>query len=97
MHTALIETRTLAPQPAAVRRAVLESTKLTDWLPVALVEIAEALRLRRDVPNGFPFARYKTMPDGVIAVEAGFPMPMPMPVPTDGLVQASSRPPGLSR
>ncbi|MFC5263192.1 GyrI-like domain-containing protein [Kribbella qitaiheensis] len=92
MHTALIETRTLEAQPTAVRRAVLESTRLTDWLPTALVEVAEALRVRGDMPNGFPFARYQTMPKGVVAVEAGF--PMPTPVLTDGLVQASSLPAG---
>jgi effector-binding domain-containing protein len=92
MHTALIETRTLAAQPTAVRRAVLESTKLTDWLPVALVEIAEALRLRRNAPNGFPFARYHSTTTGLIAVEAGF--PLPTRVLTDGLVQASSLPAG---
>jgi effector-binding domain-containing protein len=92
MQTALIESRTLAAQQTAVRRAILESVTLTDWLPVALLEIAETLRARKVAPNGFPFARYHSTPQGLLAVEAGF--PMPTEVPTDGLVQSSSLPAG---
>jgi len=92
MHTALIESRTLNAELTAVRRAVLETTTLTDWLSVTLLEIAETLRARRVTPNGFPFARYHATPDGLLAVEAGF--PMPTKVPTDGQMQASSLPAG---
>jgi effector-binding domain-containing protein len=92
MQTALIESRTLSAQHTAVRRAVLETMTLTDWLPIALLEIAETLRTRKVAPNGFPFARYHPTPEGFLAVEAGF--PMPTKVVTDGLVQASSLPDG---
>lgn len=92
MHTALVETRTFAAQPTAVRRAVLSPAEVADWLSAALCEIADTLRQRGIMPNGFPFARHHPAPGGQITVEAGF--PVGLSVATDGTTQASSLPAG---
>lgn len=92
MHTVLVEDRTFARQTTAVRRAVVSPTEVEQWLAAALSEIADSLRHRGIVPNGFPFARRHLTPDGQIAVEAGF--PLGVPVSTDGTVQSSTLPAG---
>jgi effector-binding domain-containing protein len=92
MRTALVEDRTLAQQPTAVRRAILSPAEVAEWRPVALSEIAESLRRGRIVPNGFPFVRRHRGPDGHVYVEAGF--PVGTPVVTDGRILASSLPAG---
>jgi effector-binding domain-containing protein len=92
MHTAEVETRTFAAQPTAVRRAALRPSEITDWLPKALGDIAETLRERHLVPNGFPFSRRRATLNGLVVVEAGF--PLALPVTTDGSVQAAVLPAG---
>lgn len=92
MHTALVEARTFAAQPTAVRRAVLSPAEVADWLPVALGELADSLRYRCIVPNGFAFARRHPAADERVLVEAGF--PVGIPVATDGTMQASGLPAG---
>ncbi|TDU83793.1 GyrI-like small molecule binding protein [Kribbella voronezhensis] len=92
MHTALIDNRTLAAQPTAVRRTVLRPGEAAVWISMTLREIAEALRCRRIVPSGFPFSRRHPAPDGMVVVEAGF--PLALPVVTDGATQACELPAG---
>ncbi|GAA0927618.1 hypothetical protein GCM10009554_08650 [Kribbella koreensis] len=92
MHTAVIETRTLAAQPTVVRRATLPPSEVTGWLPLALGDIAEWLRHRRIVPCGFPFSRRHQAADGLVVVEAGF--PVTLPVAPNGLALPSELPAG---
>jgi GyrI-like small molecule binding protein len=92
MRTALVEDRTFAAQPTAVRRAVLRPDEVADWISVTLRDIAESLRRRQIVPTGFPFSRRHPEPGGLLVVEAGF--PLALPVVTDGAIQASELPAG---
>lgn len=92
MSTALVDARTVAAQPTAVRRAVLRPGDVDEWLSETLGEIAESLRLRRIVPNGFPFSRRHPAPDGRVAVEAGFPLALPIAVGSS--LQSASLPAG---
>lgn len=77
MHTLEIEARTIAAQPTVVRRAVIPVEHLTEWIATTLRELADDLRCRDVVPVGFPFARHHLEGDGLLAVEAGFPISTP--------------------
>ncbi|GAA1648252.1 hypothetical protein GCM10009744_44530 [Kribbella alba] len=92
MQTAVIETRILAAQPTAVRRAVLRPAELTSWFVGAFGEVSEFLRRRGVRAYGFPFARFHTWTEGRLEVEAGF--PVAVPVVSDGQAQAAVLPPG---
>ena len=92
MHIAVVEARTFAAQPTAVRRAVLRPAEVDDWLRATFGEIAESLRRRRIVPVGFPFSRRHRSAGGRVAVEAGF--PLALPVITDRSMLACGLPAG---
>lgn len=92
MRTAVIETRRLAEQPTAVRRATMTVAEMPAWFAQAYGEVAEFLRRRDITPAGFPFARYHLRPGGRFDVEAGF--PVAEPVTTDGATQPSTLPGG---
>jgi effector-binding domain-containing protein len=92
MHTALVDDRTFAAQPTAVRRAVLRPDEVADWISVTLRDIAESLRRRRIVPTGFPYSRRHPTEDGLVVVEAGF--PVALPIGTDGTLHTSELPAG---
>lgn len=77
MHTLEIEARTIAAQPAVVRCGVVPANQLTEWISTTLGELADALRRHDVVPAGFPFARHHPDGDGLLAVEAGFPISTP--------------------
>jgi effector-binding domain-containing protein len=92
MQTAVIETRVLAAQPTAVRRAVLRQADLAVWFVGAFGEVSEFLRRRGIRAYGFPFARFQAWSDDRLEVEAGF--PVAVPVVSDGQAQASELPSG---
>jgi effector-binding domain-containing protein len=72
------ESRILAQQGTAVRRAVLAPEQLTEWVPQACAEVAAHLHHRGAAPCGFPFARIHPLLDNLIEVEAGFPIATPI-------------------
>ncbi|MFF0344760.1 hypothetical protein [Kribbella sp. NPDC004875] len=79
-------------EATAVRRAVLFPGQLQDWVPAACAVVAEHLRHHGIAPNGFPFARCHPLLDGVVEVEAGF--PVAAPIADSGLVGPSTLPAG---
>lgn len=92
MWTDRAEIRTITEQATAVRRATVAPAELTEWLPAAFRQIAAYLHHQGIAPKGFPFARYHVRPDGLVDVEAGF--PVAAAVAGDGSVQPSSLPGG---
>ncbi|WP_329000939.1 GyrI-like domain-containing protein [Kribbella sp. NBC_00709] len=78
----MCQVRALPEQPTAVRRTRLRPEQLVDWVPSACAAVAEQLRHHDIAPVGFPFARWRTMSDGVIEAEAGFPVSAPIPANT---------------
>lgn len=77
----------------AVWRTLLVPEQFADWIPAACAVVAEHLRHHGIAPNGFPFARRHALPDGAIAVEAGFPIATPI-ADTGGLIEPSTLPAG---
>lgn len=92
MRTIVIESRVLAEQPTAVRRATLTPAEMRAWFPQAYGEVVEFLRGQDKAPAGHPFARYHQLPGGRFEVEAGF--PVAASVDSDGKTSASSLPGG---
>lgn len=79
-------------EATAVRRALLVPEQLPDWIPAACAVVAEHLRHHGIAPNGFPFARRHSLPDGMVDAEAGFPVSAPI-AGTD-LIEPSTLPAG---
>jgi len=69
-----IQTRTLAEQPTAVRRATLTTSEMASWFGGAYGAVAQALGQHGAAPAGPPFARYRMLTGGRFEVEAGFPV-----------------------
>jgi effector-binding domain-containing protein len=72
------QTRFHRAEPTAVSRTVLGSDRLPDWVRSACVLVAEYLRRHGIAPAGYPFARCRRLPSGLIEVEAGFPVGAPI-------------------
>jgi effector-binding domain-containing protein len=68
-----IKRRTLIDRYTAVCRGEMPPTALPGWLANAFHAVADYLKGARVEPIGPPFARFTFM-DGVVAVEAGFPV-----------------------
>ncbi|MFI6674309.1 GyrI-like domain-containing protein [Kribbella sp. NPDC050470] len=90
MHT--WQTRTFTEQATAVRRAVVPTGLLADWVPRACVEVGDWLYRQGTAPCGYPFARHHPLHDGLVDVEAGF--PVAVPIIADGLIEPSALPGG---
>jgi effector-binding domain-containing protein len=75
----------------AVMRAELPPAEMPDWLEHAYRTVYSYLRQARIVAIGPPFARF-TFIDGLVAVEAGF--PVRREIPGDGVVEPSRLPDG---
>jgi effector-binding domain-containing protein len=88
----VLQVRFHREEATAVRRAFLVPEQLPDWIPAACAVVAEHLRHDGIAPNGFPFARWHSSPDGVIEVEAGF--PVTAPIAGTGLIEPSTLPAG---
>jgi len=86
------QTRMLTEQATAVRRAVLAPEQLAGWVPVACAEVAAFLYHRGITPTGYPFARSHPLLDGLVGVEAGF--PVAHPISPHDLIEASVLPGG---
>lgn len=86
------QVRALTEQPTAVRRTVLVPEQLADWVPWACAVVAEHLRHHGITPTGYPFARCRPLPDGVVEAEAGF--PVAAPIADSGLIEPSTLPGG---
>jgi len=92
MRDCEIETRTLAEQPTAVRRATLRVPEIGPWLGTVYAEVAGVLAAAGAGPAGPPFARYHRLGEDRFEVEAGF--PATGPIEGTQTVQASSLPAG---
>jgi effector-binding domain-containing protein len=88
----MTQTRALAAQPTAVRRAILAPEQLLDWIPRACAEVAGYLHQRGITPSGYPYARWHRLRHDLIGVEAGLPVPAPIRI--AGRVEPSELPPG---
>ena len=73
-----MQIRALTEHPTAVRRALLGPDQVAGWVPSACSVVAEHLRHHAIAPAGYPFARCHPLPDGLVAVEAGFPVDAPI-------------------
>jgi effector-binding domain-containing protein len=81
----------LVGQYTAVVRGEMAAMDMPRWLAVAYRTVDEYLSRNRVNPTGPPFARY-TFLDGLVAIEAGF--PVPFEVPGEGSVEPSMLPDG---
>lgn len=79
-------------QATAVRRTQVIPEQLPDWVPSACAVVAEHLRHHGIASAGYPFARCHPLPDGLVEVEAGF--PVAAPIADNGLVEPSTLPAG---
>jgi len=86
-----IENRTLTAQTTAVIRSSMPAAQLAAWLAGAYQELSRYLAEQGIRVGGPPFARYAPH-DGVVDVEAGF--PVAVPVPGRGRITASRLPGG---
>ncbi|MFI7063646.1 hypothetical protein ACIBL3_21860 [Kribbella sp. NPDC050124] len=86
------QTRTFPDQTTAVRRAVVLTDQLTEWIPGACAEIGGYLHRRGITPCGYPFARCHPLFGGLVDVEAGF--PVAAPITAHGLIEPSALPGG---
>ncbi len=82
----------LAEQLTVVRRAVLAVGAQLDWIPGACGQVARHLYRQRVVAIGYPFARCHQLADGLLGVEAGF--PVGAAVRSTGLIVPSTLPAG---
>ncbi|HEX5997467.1 MAG TPA: GyrI-like domain-containing protein [Jiangellales bacterium] len=83
--------RTLVDQYTAVVRGEMAPEDMAGWLSNAYHSVDEYLRRVHVSPNGPPFARYAFL-QGVVAVEAGF--PVPCEIARQGAVEPSTLPDG---
>src|SRR5690242_21137181 len=74
MNVDQAQSRVIAEQPTAVRRATLAPAELPAWFAEAYADIATYLGSQGVKHAGPPFARYHIRPDGRFDVEAGFPV-----------------------
>ncbi|MGW1344459.1 GyrI-like domain-containing protein [Kribbella sp. NPDC002412] len=83
---------TFADQTTAVRRAVVSTDRLTEWIPGACAEVGGYLYRHGIAPGGYPFARCHPLLGGLVDVEAGF--PVAVPITAHGLIEPSALPGG---
>ncbi|HET8717765.1 MAG TPA: GyrI-like domain-containing protein [Nocardioidaceae bacterium] len=82
----------LQEQRAAVVCGRITRDQIADFLGGAFGEVMDLLASQDMQPAGPPFARYRFRDDGILEVDAGF--PVPAPVTPAGRVEASTLPGG---
>jgi effector-binding domain-containing protein len=88
----MTQTRVMTEQPTAVLRAVLVPDQVAEWIPRACAEVAGYLFRHGITPSGYPHARCHPLFDGLIGVEAGF--PVPVPISGASVIESSTLPSG---
>lgn len=86
------EIKELKPQPAATIRVKITMDQIAATLGEIYGEVGAALQRKGVTPAGMPFAWYHSFGEGVIDLEAGF--PVAAPIGGEGRVTSSELPGG---